>query len=180
MINDWENIIAYCKWSIISSNHIVTISYCKYSISNKSKCWQASATCSKTAGSLEKKRVIFFSFYPQMGLEPVFPALNLTPNCYTNVKMFLIENWQFNQKLFPFSYTHSSNIQESQFSTPLSIGKRYVQKILPTSRPKLIIYIECHFFICGACLLVFTIRFTSLLKNVIVNNCNSEFLLFVV
>ena len=134
----------------------------------------------KTAGYLEGERGIFCRFYPQMGLEPVFPGLNLTPNCYLDGKIFILENWQFNQKLFPFSYTHSSNIQEPQFSTPLSIGKLYVQKTLPTSRPKLIIYIECCFFICGACVLVFAIRFTSLLKNVIVNNCNSEFLLFVV
>ena len=49
----------------------------------------------------------FCNFYPHLILETEFLKLKLTQTCYINMKNYFIENWQFNHKLTPLSYTHT-------------------------------------------------------------------------
>ena len=74
-----------------------------------------------TSGYLVK----FFSFYPHLCLETVFP-LKLTQICYKNMSIFFLENWQFNQRLtlsprntpslecYPHNLTKYENKQDSE------------------------------------------------------------------
>ena len=73
-----------------------------------------------TSGYLVK----FFSFFPHLCLETVFP-LKLTQICYKNMNIFFLENWQFSNRLtlcllhthlkcYPHNLTKYENKQDSE------------------------------------------------------------------
>ena len=55
----------------------------------------------------------FCNLSPLLNLETVFPALKLTRNCYLNMNISFLENWQFNRKLGPpLSSTNILNLKD--------------------------------------------------------------------